>query len=1201
MANTSITEFGGYEDEINALNKKIEELEAKLKTLKHTMETLKSSDLGMVGLMSQFNEYKDQIDLTIRKVQELGQEQINQLEGIKNEVQKLTASSDLDPVFNSIKNNLPLTIEKIDGLREANKNLAAEGQATVPLWKQLGKSLFSWQSILMVGIPILIDYKDKIVDWGKSVLGITDVLKDVKEFNSKLNSDIVSEQFQIDNLFEKLKSAEIGSVEYQKAKDAIVNNYGKYLDGLGAEVRSLNNVEAAYKAVSVAVMESAKVRAVTAATKKSSDKYADLYTDRIEKIKDLFLQKYKDKGEGFFETFVKQFEFGRNINFSKGINTLIEKFNMLEMSATFGGQAYSRGVSNKLKDLIGEIVNGRKVLEKEVEYTNKSFGLLGTPVSEEVKENYKGVADSVNTALKEIKRLKKEIEGIQNGKITFESENEALAAIKGKKKDIEKFNSILMTFTGKSYTERTLAKNPRKLFGQRESVVDGTVVEKPDKNENVNAIDKQNADTEKHFVDLLKKYQDFAAQRKEIERTYNEDIKFLEKQRTKENSDIIDRAIAQAKKEKGDNLSALSLTEFKENLNLSDIFENLNRMSIENIDSLLIKMEGLKGEAAQNLNIKDLNEYMEVLKKLRAESMNRQNSWTRVFGGIPETLEKRIQLQQEYNKAEEWSVEASRKKEIVESELAVATKDLSNYVEELTGEQINLNATTDEYIEQLIRQKGIENGLSEEQIEGSIRNFKDSVSEVHSLADSFSSAGRESDSASEMFKKAGEALKAFQKNAGNRISIADMGIKGVQQTVQGIQQVTTSFKEMYEALGKDTSIDTGIGKFGEFMNLMSEFSQHAESAWKNLMSGNIVGAVGETISGIVSLIKNVAQWKDKKKELKIEEMQDQIDSLSLSYDHLGDSLKKAFGGNAKNLLEEQNKLLQQQKILVQNQIKEEGSKKNTDDDRVKEMQEQLYKLDRSIADNKDKIVDAIFGEDVQNAISNFADAYVNAWSAGEDKAASLKNVLDNMIRNAVVQMVKNDMSKGVEDIMEKISSALYGGIDKRSNRGRIRYDVSSGDKKIDEKEWNSITSDLDILYKYLEEQYSDPWFGKILGGDREATSQGSSKGRFETMSQDTGEELNGRFTALQMAGEKVLSQAGVQTELIGLLNTNVGDMQVNLWDMRNIADEVRTIQVNSYLELQEIRQNTGIIIKPIQKIAQDIEEVKMNTKSLIMH
>ena len=103
------------------------------------------------------------------------------------------------------------------------------------------------------------------------------------------------------------------------------------------------------------------------------------------------------------------------------------------------------------------------------------------------------------------------------------------------------------------------------------------------------------------------------------------------------------------------------------------------------------------------------------------------------------------------------------------------------------------------------------------------------------------------------------------------------------------------------------------------------------------------------------------------------------------------------------------------------------------------------------------------------------------------------------------------------------------------------------------------------------------------------------------MSQDTGAELNGRFTALQISGENILSQTGAQTELIGLLNTNVGDIRVDLWDMRNIADEVRTIQVNSYLELQEIRQNTGSIIKPIQNIAQDREEVKMNTKSLIMH
>ena len=192
-------------------------------------------------------------------------------------------------------------------------------------------------------------------------------------------------------------------------------------------------------------------------------------------------------------------------------------------------------------------------------------------------------------------------------------------------------------------------------------------------------------------------------------------------------------------------------------------------------------------------------------------------------------------------------------------------------------------------------------------------------------------------------------------------------------------------------------------------------------------------------------------------------------------------------------------------------------------------------------------------------------------------------------------MIEDDMSKGVEGVMEKISSALYGSTDKRENRGRIRYNVSSGDKKIDEKEWNSITSDLDTLYEYLEKQYSDPWFDKILSGGEEVTSQGSNKSGFETMSQDTGAELNGRFTALQISGENILLQTGAQTELIGLLNTNVGDIRVDLWDMRNIADEVRTIQVNSYLELQEINLNTANAVKELKMANVVLSGIKAGT------
>ena len=51
-------------------------------------------------------------------------------------------------------------------------------------------------------------------------------------------------------------------------------------------------------------------------------------------------------------------------------------------------------------------------------------------------------------------------------------------------------------------------------------------------------------------------------------------------------------------------------------------------------------------------------------------------------------------------------------------------------------------------------------------------------------------------------------------------------------------------------------------------------------------------------------------------------------------------------------------------------------------------------------------------------------------------------------------------------------------------------------------------------------------------------------------------------------------------------------------ETRNIADDTRDLIASSYLELVQISENTGAIIKPIQQIQKDISEVKNNTKGL---
>lgn len=113
-----------------------------------------------------------------------------------------------------------------------------------------------------------------------------------------------------------------------------------------------------------------------------------------------------------------------------------------------------------------------------------------------------------------------------------------------------------------------------------------------------------------------------------------------------------------------------------------------------------------------------------------------------------------------------------------------------------------------------------------------------------------------------------------------------------------------------------------------------------------------------------------------------------------------------------------------------------------------------------------------------------------------------------------------------------------------------------------------------------------------------SSSQESTKKGFAAASQDSIEELNGRFTALQIAGEEIKNQNIAQSQSLNILTVKADSILLVNTESRNIADEIRTIQVNSYLELQEIRENTGAIIKPIKDMAADIAEVKKNTSKL---
>ena len=66
------------------------------------------------------------------------------------------------------------------------------------------------------------------------------------------------------------------------------------------------------------------------------------------------------------------------------------------------------------------------------------------------------------------------------------------------------------------------------------------------------------------------------------------------------------------------------------------------------------------------------------------------------------------------------------------------------------------------------------------------------------------------------------------------------------------------------------------------------------------------------------------------------------------------------------------------------------------------------------------------------------------------------------------------------------------------------------------------------------------------------------------------------------------------TDIKGSISDLVAKERLNY----NVGDEVRTILAQSYIELQGINENTGAIVKPIQQMQKDMEEVKRNTSRL---
>lgn len=217
--------------------------------------------------------------------------------------------------------------------------------------------------------------------------------------------------------------------------------------------------------------------------------------------------------------------------------------------------------------------------------------------------------------------------------------------------------------------------------------------------------------------------------------------------------------------------------------------------------------------------------------------------------------------------------------------------------------------------------------------------------------------------------------------------------------------------------------------------------------------------------------------------------------------------------------------------------------------------------------------EAITGIGFDEFKNGYADLLSDLDSTNEDFANNFEKYLQKAIFQSLIANEYKDKIKELYDAW-----ANYGKDGLSSDEAREIRDMQA-----------QLT---DSLLAEREQLMKD--FGWSLSTEQQSAS---SKG-FQTMSQDTGEELNGRFTALQIAGEEIKNQNIIQSQSLNLLTVKADALLSINTETRNIADDTRDLIAQSYLELVQISENTGAIVKPIIQIQKDMAEVKNNTSKL---
>ena len=1191
------------------------------------------------------------------------------------------ATMGLNMFFLAISNNLPILTDEIKRAVEMNKQLKASNQDTVPVWKQLVSSIFSWQTALIVAITAMSMYGKEIVSWIGNLFKAKDATEEVRIEQEKLNKSMADarksaaeETAGLRTLYAMTQNQNASMQDRLAAVNKLQQQYPAYFGNISKEAILAGQASAAYQQLTKDIMAAAYARAYQDRISDLASKNIDNYNKSLSEYNYLITRKGAyDAAKAYVDSAQGKADRNQYVIFSTRTNGGVD----------FDPEAVAR--YEKYTKIIEDFEEHRSRWQRHNENYKRNEAVMADYDEEILKrqsalmktEQGSDYVKDTKSQENEAKRIAKERERIAKERLKAQSDvDKDLLSLQQKNQDDE--IALMRDGTQKKLAEidndykKRIAeidkqeaefKKKNKEAGLQGLGADGLTKEQQNALQEAadNAAKERERQTNEVYAaeaqamrDYLKEYGTFQQQKLAIAEEYAEKIKNAQSEGER----------MSLEKEREQAVANVNLSAIRQDVDWAGVFSTFGTMFQDeikrNLDALrdIMKSDGFKA-----MSPTDQAQIVEAVDSLREQ----------VTGDLKDVDFKKIgELTVEFQNAQRKMIAAQAAEAVAYDNLKKAQADY---------EQALRNGTAEEQVaakERLDMAKTAADGMS--------AAYKGAVGEFNATGNNLKDA---TDNAVDAINSISSAISQIRSGS---LSGAFEGVKNLSGTLGKslsnmpglLGRVGNALSNFSSTLGGATGeiagavlglldlLKDGLGSI--FADLSDLMFGAVNGILDDIFSGGIITKpVKSLVDGLGGILDTVtfggfSSWGNNTAETKetIDRLTTRNDALIDSLDRLNDTMKEANGAAESVAAAEQAKKYQEEvnenyRDIAAARAGYQG-KHHSWSKYFNDWLEKVGLFDGldSVVGNKAASLLGIDDKDLEtwrkmNDIAGFkvtsrsdflsitpeqmaemlADVDIRELieSIGKggygakmldtledyaDQAGKIEEI-DNSLRETLTQISFDsmydsfidtlmDMDASAEDFADDFSEYMMRAL--LSNQVGTMFkdrlqewytafaeamedgDLASGELDSLRDEWDKIVADAMAERDKLAE---------ATGYDNTSSStsqqQASSKG-FETMSQDMAGELSGRFTALNETGLRIEAQGNVKMQTLADLKGSVAGLEVQVQGFYNIADETRSILANSYLELQEINENTGNSAKYLKDIKTDIAIVKQNTSRI---